>query len=172
MKKLIAALAGAVLIITPVAAQAQHGGGGHGGGGFHGGGFHGGGFHGGGFHGGFHDHDGFHRGFFGDPFFWGAGFGLGLGLAYDPWFWGYPGPYGYYGYPAYYEYDEDYGGPVSSADYYRGSMPADDGAGPAPGGYAGSAPPPPQSQAAPAQACGSWHWDQAAQKYQWATDGC
>jgi len=166
MKKLIAALASAALITAPMAALAQghgggHGGGGHGFGGFHGGGFHGGGFHGGGF-----------RGGFGGPFFWGAGFGLGLGLAYDPWFWGYPpyGYYGYYGYPAYYEYDYNDDAPAGSSSYYRGSMPSDDGA-PPQGANARIAPPSQQSQA-PAQACGSWRWDQTAQKYQWATDGC
>ena len=168
MKTLIAALAGAALIITPMAAQAQHSGG-HGGG-FHGGGFHGGGFHGGGFHGGFRGggfRGGFHRGFFGDPFFFGAGLGLGYYYA-DPWFWGYPG-YGYYGYPAY-DDDDSYGGASyggGSSGYYRGSMPSDDGPG-APGPNDRAAAPP--SANGPAQACGSWRWDSSAQKYQW--DGC
>jgi hypothetical protein len=173
MKTLVAALAGAALITAPMTVQAQSHGGGHGGGGHgFGGGFHGGGFHGGGFHGGFRG-GGFHRGFgfYGAPFFYGAGLGLGLAY-YDPWFWGYPG-YGYYGYPAYYDYDYDYGDDYApppggySGGYYRGTMPEDDAATGPNAGPAGSEAAPPA-----ARACGTWRWDSTAQKYQWDTTGC
>src|SRR5205823_5502963 len=80
----VAALAAALVIMQPLAAEARGGGGGFhggGGGGFHGGGFHGGGFHGGGFHGGgFHD-GGFHGRGFHDGRFFGGGFGV-LGVPY------------------------------------------------------------------------------------------
>ena len=68
---------------------------------------------------------------------------LGASLA-DPWYYGYPA---YYGYPGYYDYDDG---------YYDGYA--------APG-YA--YPPPPQGQAAPNTACGSWSWDPARAKYNW-----
>ncbi len=89
MKKMIlTAVAGAALLATPMAAQAQHGG-------FRGG------YHGG--YGGYHG--GFYRGYGG---YYGYGFGaaaLGFALGaslYDPWYYGpaYYGYYGYYGPPA------------------------------------------------------------------------
>jgi hypothetical protein len=91
MKKILTALAGVALVtaplaLTPVAAQAQH----------RGGGFHGGygGFRGGyGYRGGW----GGYRGY-GYGYGWGAaglGFALGAALS-DPWYYG-PDYYGYYG---------------------------------------------------------------------------
>lgn len=159
MKTMLAALASASLLATslaavagPAEAQARVGARGAvvsqphfrgGGGGFRGGYSPGWGYRGG------------YRGYSGGA--WAGatlGFALGANLAY-PWYYG--PPVGYYGYP-------DYG-------YYGGYVA------PAPEGYAGdpwaydygtsvASPSTPGAQP-PAQACGSWSWDQAQSKYNW-----
>jgi hypothetical protein len=132
------------MALAPAPAMAQHGG--HGGvhaAGFSGG-FRGGGFRGGGF-----------RGFRGNGFFFGdafLGFALGAAIA-DSWYWDYPDYYGYLG-PYGVEPYDDYGPPPPYA-------------------YGPDGPPPPQGQApqgqAPQpQACGSWTWDAAQSRYNWA----
>ena len=167
MKRLFGTLAAAALLVTPLTAMAQHGGGGHGmgggggwhggggmgggwhgggswgGGGWHGGGAWGGGWHGGGWHGGWHGH--YCCGFF--PFF--PGFALGFAAAYpwyywgDPYWWG-PGsyPYGYYN------------------GYYNGYY----------GPYDGYGAPPPAASAP--VACGRWVWQADQSHYQWVPTPC
>ena len=112
MRPLLGVLASTKLDATPLAAAAQHHGGGgfQGGGGFHGGGhagsfhggsaFRGGGWnHGGGWHGGGGwNHGGYYRHGYGGYALGGFGLGLALGAASAPW--GYYGP-DYYDYPAY-----------------------------------------------------------------------
>ncbi|HLZ82785.1 MAG TPA: hypothetical protein VKQ54_04410 [Caulobacteraceae bacterium] len=169
MKTLIATLATAALITTPLAASASHGDGGHAAGGFSGGhgfgGFRGGGgqtFGGGargleGHHGGggrgFGDHRGehFHGDHFrddgGDAFLFEAGFGFGLGFYDDPWAYGY--------FPTYYPYDD--------AGYDPAALPS-----PVPTRPAGA------NAATPAETaqCGAWHWQADLQRYRWAPEAC
>jgi hypothetical protein len=140
--KFIGALAAATLLVTPLAANAQsHGG--HGGGGGHGG------------YGGrgaaSYGHGGYGRGGYGGYGFRGGGFypyfgfGLGFALAADPWFWGYPGYYGWYDGP----YWDDYYGPTP--------LPP---------------PPPGANVAPPPAACGSWVWHADQGRYQWVATPC
>lgn len=97
MRKFVAVLFFAMLLllvsVAPSNAQG-HGGGGHGGGGrpggsWHGGGWHGGGWHGGGWHGG---------GWHGPGWYGGAFFGVPWLYPYS-YSYPYPYPYGYYPYP-------------------------------------------------------------------------
>ena len=128
-------LAGAAVLVTPGAGQAQHhGGGGHGGGG-HGGGFHHGGFsHGGFHHGGFNqggfnhggfNHGAFHHGAFHHGAFHHGAFHHGFHDFHHGGWW-YPRYYGYYGaWPYYYGSYPDYGDygyyPYSYDTYSDGS---------------------------------------------------
>jgi hypothetical protein len=85
-----------------------------------------------------HGYGGYGHGGHGYGYGYGA-LGLGLGLGLA---YGLDGPWAY-GDPAYYDYDEGYSGDAYGA-------------------------PPPQYQAQPGQACGSWVWDPGARQYNWA----
>lgn len=119
LKPVLAALAGVSLLALPMAAAAQHHGGGsaHGGGGFHGGGFHGGGYRGGG--------GGWHGGYYGGgyPFVGGVGLGLALGAVAAPWSY-------YDGYYPGYAYGPGYG-PGYASDYAYDAPPQQAAAPPA-----------------------------------------
>ncbi|HXU99159.1 MAG TPA: hypothetical protein VG166_01515 [Caulobacteraceae bacterium] len=181
MKTVFATLASALMLSAPLtltattASAMSHGGGFHGGG-FRGGGFRGGfggsaGFRGNGIHGrGFRDggfgHDGFrHDGFrhhrFGDDdFFFDDAlfdFDFGSGLAFaDDWLYGGPDFYGYPGYGLGTPWPADYG--------YRPAGEPGDGSEPP----MSRAEPRAGAQARPRQACGSWVWDAAQSRYDWA----
>jgi hypothetical protein len=145
LKPIIAALAGASLLVAALPAAAQHAGGGHAGGGIGGGGMHGGGhgYAGGMHHAGFSGRPGYDRynagfrgrGYGGYPYALGA-FGLGWGLgAYDDWYDGAP-------YSEEDDVDDYASAPVAMA-------------------------PPPQPVPAPAPTPGfcGWTWNQATQLY-------
>lgn len=170
MKRLFGALGAALavtaLLLTPLDAMAQrgggggHGGGGMGGGGMSGGGWHGGGMGGGGWHGGagWHGGGGWRgggfrgggfRGCWGcfSPFFFGLGFASAWPWWGSPW-WGWGSPWWW--------------GPGPS---WNGSSGWDDSDS-YPGGY--YAPP---AATAPV-ACGKWVWRTDTSHYQWVPQPC
>jgi hypothetical protein len=193
MKKIIAALLGAAMFTAPVAALAQHGGGGHGGG-FHGvSGFHGGGFGGGRSFAGYRGGYGGYRGGYGGWGWGGYGFGLGLGLgalwAWDYPYYGYyaypdfyyPYYYGYYGYPGYGAYvpssysTDDYDGGYGASGTWNGNSygssygAPDQGQGLAQPQGSNLAPP---SAGPNGQTCGKWVWQTDRSQYVWKTNAC
>ena len=174
MKRLFGALGAALavtaMLLTPLDAMAQRGGGGGhmggggmgGGGGWHGGGMGGGGWHGGGWHGGGGWRGGgFHGGHFHgggcwgcfSPFFFGLGFASAWPWWGSPW-WGWGSPWWWGPGPGWTGYDSDGDG---YPDSYSGGYP---------GGY--YAPP---AATAPA-ACGRWVWRTDTSHYQWVPQAC
>jgi hypothetical protein len=179
MKRILTSIIVGALALSPIAAEAQRGGGhagsfhGGGGGAWHGGGggawhggsggaWHGGSggaWHGGAWHGGYYGHGGY---WYGGGWGWGCCGWWGwpsfyFGFYYSPWYWDYPV------YPAYYPAYPAYPG-YPSAPYYSAPPYGAD-----PQSGTGAVPPP--DQAAP-PACGHWQWSDTDRRYYWVTDGC